>query len=83
MGTRLFTILVDSYPAREEALRHFIQAYLASVASMDVEHRRGQLVYLAGMDERVERTGDRDQHGGRGAMDGQRVRREAPAEREV
>ena len=35
MGTRLFRNLVASYPTREEALRRFIQAYLASVASVD------------------------------------------------
>lgn len=35
MGSRLFTALVASYPTREEALRRFIQAYLASVASVD------------------------------------------------
>lgn len=35
MGTRLFTNLVSSYPTRDEALRRFIQAYLASVASVD------------------------------------------------
>ena len=35
MGTRLFTNLVASYAAPDEALRHFIQAYLASVASID------------------------------------------------
>ncbi|MCR9197349.1 MAG: sulfatase [Planctomycetaceae bacterium] len=35
MGTRLFRALVTSYPTREEGLRRFIQAYLASVASVD------------------------------------------------
>lgn len=35
MGTRLFKQLVASYPSHEEALRRFIQAYLASVASVD------------------------------------------------
>lgn len=35
MGTRLFKQLVASYPTKEEALRRFIQAYLASVASVD------------------------------------------------
>ena len=35
MGTRLFRNLVASYPTRDEALRRFIQAYLASVASVD------------------------------------------------
>jgi len=35
MGTRLFNTLVKSYVSEEEALRHFIQAYLASVASVD------------------------------------------------
>ena len=35
MGTRLYNTLVDSYQSDEEALRHFIQAYLASVASVD------------------------------------------------
>jgi len=35
MGTRLFRNLVESYPSRDEALRRFIQAYLASVASVD------------------------------------------------
>ena len=35
MGTRLFNTLVDSYESQDDALRHFIQAYLASVASVD------------------------------------------------
>jgi iduronate 2-sulfatase len=35
MGTRLFTNLVASYDSQDEALRRFIQAYLASVASVD------------------------------------------------
>ena len=35
MGTRLFNTLVESYKSQDEALRHFIQAYLASVASVD------------------------------------------------
>ena len=35
MGTRLYNALVDSYASDEQALRHFIQAYLASVASVD------------------------------------------------
>ncbi len=35
MGTRLFKSLVASYQSRDEALRRFIQAYLASVASVD------------------------------------------------
>lgn len=35
MGTRLFKTLVKSYPSRDDALRRFIQAYLASVASVD------------------------------------------------
>ncbi|MDF1843175.1 MAG: sulfatase [Rubripirellula sp.] len=35
MGTRLFNTLVESYPSQDSALRHFIQAYLASVASVD------------------------------------------------
>ncbi|TWT78875.1 Choline-sulfatase [Planctomycetes bacterium CA13] len=35
MGTRLFHTLVQSYPSQDDALRHFIQAYLASVASVD------------------------------------------------
>lgn len=35
MGSRLFKSLIASYPSREEALRRFIQAYLASVASVD------------------------------------------------
>ena len=35
MGTRLYHTLVDSYDSQEQALRHFIQAYLASVASVD------------------------------------------------
>jgi len=35
MGTRLYNTLVESYQSDEEALRHFIQAYLASVASVD------------------------------------------------
>ena len=35
MGTRLFQDLVASYDSQEEALRRFVQAYLASVASVD------------------------------------------------
>lgn len=35
MGTRLFNTLVQSYDSQDDALRHFIQAYLASVASVD------------------------------------------------
>ena len=35
MGTRLFKSLVESYASRDQALRQFIQAYLASVASID------------------------------------------------
>lgn len=35
MGTRLFNTLVESYESQDDALRHFIQAYLASVASID------------------------------------------------
>ncbi|MCP4785796.1 MAG: sulfatase [Fuerstiella sp.] len=35
MGTRLFNTLVESYKSQDDALRHFIQAYLASVASAD------------------------------------------------
>ena len=35
MGTRLFRLLVESYKSREDALRHFIQAYLASIAAVD------------------------------------------------
>lgn len=35
MGLRLFSNLVASYPSPDEALRRFIQAYLASVASVD------------------------------------------------
>ena len=35
MGLRLFSKLVASYKSQEEALRRFIQAYLASVASAD------------------------------------------------
>ena len=35
MGSRLFSALVASYPTQSEALRRFIQAYLASVASVD------------------------------------------------
>jgi arylsulfatase A-like enzyme len=35
MGLRLYSNLVASYPNRDTALRHFIQAYLASVASVD------------------------------------------------
>ena len=35
MGTQLFRNLVASYPSRDEALRRFIQAYLASVTSVD------------------------------------------------
>jgi arylsulfatase A-like enzyme len=37
MGSRLFTQLVASYDSQDEALRRFIQAYLASVASVDYE----------------------------------------------
>ena len=37
MGTRLFNRLVESYGSQDEALRHFIQAYLASVASVDAQ----------------------------------------------
>lgn len=35
MGSRLFAKLVASYDSQDEALRHFIQAYLACVASID------------------------------------------------
>ncbi len=35
MGSRLFTKLVASYDSQDEALRRFIQAYLACVASVD------------------------------------------------
>ena len=35
MGSRLYKDLVASYDTREEALKRFIQAYLASVASVD------------------------------------------------
>jgi arylsulfatase A-like enzyme len=35
MGGKLFHKLVESYESRDEALRHFIQAYLASIASVD------------------------------------------------
>lgn len=35
MGARLFNTLVESYESQDDALRHFIQAYLASVASID------------------------------------------------
>lgn len=35
MGSRLYDNLVASYDSREEALKRFIQAYLASVASVD------------------------------------------------
>ncbi len=35
MGLHLFTKLVASYDSRDEGLRHFIQAYLACVASID------------------------------------------------
>ena len=35
MGRRLYETLVASYPADDEGLRRFIQAYLASVASVD------------------------------------------------
>ncbi len=35
MGSRLYRDLVASYPSNDEALRRFIQAYLASVASAD------------------------------------------------
>ena len=37
MGTRLFANLVASYPSQDEALRRFIQAYLACVAAVDDE----------------------------------------------
>lgn len=37
MGTRLFQNLVSSYDSQADALRRFIQAYLASVASVDEE----------------------------------------------
>lgn len=35
MGSRLFRLLVESYDDKESALRHFIQAYLASIAAVD------------------------------------------------
>jgi arylsulfatase A-like enzyme len=35
MGSRLFSNLVASYASQDDALRRFIQAYLASVASVD------------------------------------------------
>ena len=35
MGHKLFHTLVKSYGSRDEALRYFIQAYLASIASID------------------------------------------------
>lgn len=35
MGVRLFSTLVESYESQDDALRHFTQAYLASVASVD------------------------------------------------
>ncbi|MEO1990350.1 MAG: sulfatase [Pirellulales bacterium] len=35
MGHKLFHTLVKSYGSRDEALRYFIQAYLASIASVD------------------------------------------------
>jgi len=35
MGARLFKTLVQSYKSKDAALRHFIQAYLASVTSVD------------------------------------------------
>ena len=35
MGTHLFNTLVKSYKSQVAALRHFIQAYLASIASVD------------------------------------------------
>ena len=35
MGSRLFRLLVESYEDKESALRHFIQAYLASIAAVD------------------------------------------------
>ena len=35
MGSKLFHKLVESYDSRDDALRHFIQAYLASIASVD------------------------------------------------
>ena len=34
-GTKMFKSLVASYDSRDEALRHFLQAYLACVASVD------------------------------------------------
>ncbi|MEE2640483.1 MAG: sulfatase [Planctomycetota bacterium] len=34
-GSEMYTRLLESYPDRETALKHFIQAYLASVASVD------------------------------------------------
>ena len=34
-GSQMYTDLTRSYPDRDTALRHFIQAYLASVASVD------------------------------------------------
>lgn len=40
MGLLLYSTLVASYPTREEALRRFIQAYLASVASVDEQFGR-------------------------------------------
>ncbi|MBC8352746.1 MAG: sulfatase [Planctomycetes bacterium] len=40
MGSRLFTNLAASYKSRDEALRLFIQAYLASVASVDEQFGR-------------------------------------------
>ena len=35
MGSRLFSKLIASYDSQDEALRRFIQAYLASVAAVD------------------------------------------------
>ena len=35
MGHKLFRTLVESYGSRDVALRHFIQAYLASITSVD------------------------------------------------
>ncbi|MCH2178061.1 MAG: sulfatase [Mariniblastus sp.] len=52
MGTRLFQDLVASYDSQDEALRRFIQAYLASVASVD--EQIGKIL------DTLDRTGLRD-----------------------
>ena len=52
MGSKLFRTLVESYGTRDEALRHFIQAYLASIASVD--EQVGRIL------DAIENTGLRD-----------------------